>query len=78
MMTKVKLTSGGMITIPAVFREKYELKPGDSIAVIESPDGLLLIPVVPLDKLQDSSEVPIAREICNDLIEEHRREQQSE
>ena len=72
MSTIVKLTAGGMITLPA----KYKLAPGDSVAIIESPDGLLIVPVVPLEKLVNQKEAFIAAEICRELVEEHRKEQE--
>ncbi len=78
MSTIVKLTSGGMITLPARIRQKYKLTPGDSVAIIESPDGLLIVPVVPLEDLANPKEASIAAEICHELIEDHRKEQQSE
>jgi AbrB family looped-hinge helix DNA binding protein len=75
MSTIVKLTAGGMITLPAKIRQKYKLAPGDSVAIIESPDGLLIVPVVPLEKLVNQEEASIAAEICRELVEEHRTEQ---
>jgi len=78
MSTIVKLTSGGMITLPAKLREKYHLSPGDSVAIVESPDGLLIIPVMPLEKLVNADEASVSAAICRELIEEHRKEQERE
>lgn len=78
MSTIVKLTSGGMITLPAKIRQKYNLVPGDSVAIIESPDGLIIVPVMSLEELANRKEAPIATEICRELIDEHRKEQNKE
>lgn len=78
MSTIVKLTSGGMITLPARIRQKYKLTPGNFVAIIESPDGLFIVPVLPLKDLANPEEASIAAEICRELIENHRKEQQPE
>jgi AbrB family looped-hinge helix DNA binding protein len=51
----VKVTNKGMITIPADYRKKYNIHDGDHIAVIEDEDGLRLIQVESIEKLQNRS-----------------------
>jgi len=45
----VKVTNNGMITIPAVFRRKYNLKDGDKVLVLED-EGVLKIAPIRSDK----------------------------
>lgn len=39
---KYVLQESGSVTLPADFRRKYGLKPGDEISFIETEDGLLI------------------------------------
>ncbi|TFF98087.1 MAG: AbrB/MazE/SpoVT family DNA-binding domain-containing protein [Promethearchaeota archaeon] len=41
----VKVTNNGMITIPVVFRRKYNLKDGDKVFVLEDEGSLRIIPI---------------------------------
>ena len=51
---KYVLQESGSITLPADFRKKYGLKPGDKISFIETDEGLLISPrAVLTDKLLD-------------------------
>lgn len=48
------LQESGSVTLPAEFRKKYDLKPGDEIRFIETDAGLLISPREALiDKLLD-------------------------
>lgn len=72
-MAIVRLTTNGMVTIPRKIRDKYGIKPKDQISIIDSPDGIIIIPVKPIETL--TTEKGIANAICNELIQEHRQEQ---
>ncbi len=55
----VKVTNNGMITIPAFYRKKYNLKDGDKVFVLEDEGVLRIIPIrdeVELRKESYSSE----------------------
>ncbi|TFF88526.1 MAG: AbrB/MazE/SpoVT family DNA-binding domain-containing protein [Promethearchaeota archaeon] len=41
----VKVTNNGMITIPAVFRRRYNLTDGDRVLVLEDEGALRIIPI---------------------------------
>ncbi|PJF39554.1 MAG: AbrB/MazE/SpoVT family DNA-binding domain-containing protein [Chloroflexi bacterium] len=51
---KYILQESGSVTLPAEFRNKYGLEPGDEISFIETDEGLLISPrEVLIDKLLD-------------------------
>jgi len=45
------VTCKGTVTIPANIRRKYRIKEGTKIEFIDTEQGILLIPVPPLDQL---------------------------
>ena len=51
----VKVTNKGMITIPANYRNKYNIHDGDHIAVVEDENGLRLIQVESIENLRKRS-----------------------
>ena len=51
----VKVTNKGMITIPAIFRKKFNIQDGDNIAVIEDANGLHLIRLESIEVLRNRS-----------------------
>ena len=71
------LTRGGMITIPAEFRRKRMLKEGTKLAIVDTEEGLVLIPIIPLEKMRGTEDRKVANEICTELITEHRKEAKS-
>ena len=38
------LQENGQVTLPAEWREKYDLKKGDAVAFVETDQGLLVLP----------------------------------
>ncbi|MEX0331712.1 MAG: AbrB/MazE/SpoVT family DNA-binding domain-containing protein [Puniceicoccaceae bacterium] len=46
MSEKVKIGKRGVITLPSRLRKKYRLEESDDILVEETPEGLLLRPLV--------------------------------
>ncbi|MEX0326536.1 MAG: AbrB/MazE/SpoVT family DNA-binding domain-containing protein [Puniceicoccaceae bacterium] len=46
MSEKVKIGKRGVITLPSRLRKKYRLEESDDILVEETPEGLLLRPMV--------------------------------
>jgi AbrB family looped-hinge helix DNA binding protein len=73
-MNSVKISSKGMISIPAKLRHRYNLKPGDEVEFIETDEGLVLVPVVPLEKLIN----PANKERIYKIVRELKIEQQEE
>jgi len=51
----VKITNRGMVRIPAILREKYNLKDGNYVIFIEDEGTLRIIPLKSTEKLQEES-----------------------
>ena len=77
-MTVVQVSPKGQVLIPKAIREKYGVKPGSNVYIIEEPDSILIKP---------APEDPIASacgflkgdfSLTDDLIEEHRKELKNE
>ena len=49
---RVKVTNHGMISIPAYYREKYQIHDGDHLSMIEDENGLRIIPIIPIEELR--------------------------
>lgn len=51
-MSVAKVSSKGWIVIPAEYRKKYHLKPGDHVRVIDFGDVLAIVPLLknPIDE----------------------------
>ncbi len=50
----VMVTRKGQVTIPVEQRRKYRIKQGMRLLVKDSPHGILLSPVTPLENLADT------------------------
>ncbi len=77
-MAVVRVSPKGQILIPKKIREKYQVKPGLKVEIWEESGGIVIRPA-PID--------PIAAacgflegdfSLTEDLIEEHRKEQENE
>ena len=77
-MTIVHLSEKGQILIPKRVREKYGVKPGSQVLLLEEPDGIVLKP---------APDDPIAAAcgflegdffLTQDLVREHRLENEEE
>ena len=73
-MPVVRISPKGQILIPKKIREKYGVKPGSTVQILEETDGIVIKP---------APEDPIAAacgflegdfSLTEDLIEEHRKE----
>jgi AbrB family looped-hinge helix DNA binding protein len=40
----VRILENGQVTLPAAMRERLGVKPGDLVALIETPEGVLITP----------------------------------
>lgn len=56
---KVKVTNHGMICIPSSLREKYEIKDGDYVTILEDEYGMRIIPLVPLEELRKQGHITL-------------------
>ena len=67
----VKITNRGMISIPAVFRKKFNLEDGKYVMVIEDEGTLKLIPIKSTKELQEKG--PSVEDVLK-VIKESRKE----
>ena len=51
-MAEVRISAKGRVVIPAEFRRKYHLKPGDNVRIVDYGGGLAIVPelVAPVEK----------------------------
>lgn len=74
------ITEKGTVTIPAEIRKKYGLRKGSRVKFIETDEGILLVPVVPLEDLfgADKNFKETVYQMIKELQEERRREASEE
>jgi AbrB family looped-hinge helix DNA binding protein len=55
----VRVQERGQITLPVEFRRKWDLKPGDLVAVEETPTGAAVVPqrTIPAAELEEREEI---------------------
>jgi AbrB family looped-hinge helix DNA binding protein len=74
------ITAKGTVTIPAEIRRKYKLKKGSRVKFVETEEGILLVPIVPLEELfgidKDAKET--IYQMIRELQEERTREASEE
>lgn len=77
-MTVIQVSPKGQILIPKAIREKYGVKPGSNVYILEEPDSIIVKP---------APEDPIAAacgflegdfSLTDDLIKEHQKELENE
>jgi AbrB family looped-hinge helix DNA binding protein len=70
------ITEKGTVTIPAEIRKKYRLKKGTRVEFIETSEGVMIVPVLPLQDLfgsdRDSKET--VYRMIREIEDERRRE----
>ena len=71
-MIKAKITKNGMINFPSKYRKKLNLQPGDEVGFLETPEGLIVVPVRDILSLTNPQELPIAKEIISEVHKERR------
>ncbi len=64
------------MTIPAEIRKKYRLRKGSRVEFIETSEGVMIVPVVPLKDLfgSDRDSKEMVYKMINELEDERRRE----
>ena len=73
-MIKAKITKNGMINFPAEYRKKLNLQPGDEVGFLETPEGLIVVPVRDIISLTNPQELPIAKEIISEVHTERQQD----
>ncbi|MEM2939639.1 MAG: AbrB/MazE/SpoVT family DNA-binding domain-containing protein [Candidatus Bathyarchaeia archaeon] len=70
------ITEKGTVTIPAEIRRKYNLRKGSRVEFVETDEGILIIPVVPLEELYgvDGKDREKVYEAIKELQLERRKE----
>jgi len=74
------VTEKGTVTIPAEIRKKYNLRKGSRVEFVETDEGILLVPTVPLENLfgADKAIKETVYGIIKELQEERRKEASEE
>ena len=73
-MTVVRVSPKGQILIPKRIREKYGVKPGSNVQILEVPESIL-IKKAPEDPISAACGFLEGRfSLTDDLIKEHRKE----
>lgn len=74
------ITEKGTVTIPADIRKKYNLRKGSRVEFIETDEGVLLVPAIPLEELfgVDKDVKEKVYQIIKELQEERRKEASEE
>lgn len=67
-----KVTEKGMITLPIDLRRKFKIAKGNQVEIVETDDGILVIPIPTLPELYGSD--PSMREVVATLSESRRQE----
>ena len=74
------ITEKGTVTIPAEIRRKYRLKKGTRVEFIETSDGVMIVPVLPLKDLfgQDRDSKETVYRMIREIEDERRGETSEE
>ena len=73
-MLKAKVTKNGMINIPVELRKKLKINVGDTISFVETPEGIMIVPIKNVFELTDPNEYEIAKEIIQEITKERKEE----
>jgi AbrB family looped-hinge helix DNA binding protein len=73
-MIKAKITKNGMINFPAEYRKKLNLQPGDEVGFLDTPEGLIVVPVRDIISLTNPQELHIAKEIISEVNTERQQD----
>ncbi len=74
----ITVTSKRMITIPADLARKYSIEKSTKLEVIDTGEGILLIPIIPFEKLFGVDNKETAKEIISTLHRHRKREIEKE
>ena len=70
------ITEKGTVSIPSDIRNKYGLRKGAKVEFIDTEEGIVIVPVVPMRALfgADKSRKKLVRDMVHEIHEERRRE----
>lgn len=70
------ITEKGTVSIPSRIRSKYGLRKGAKVEFIDTQEGIVIVPVVPMENLfgVDKSRKKLVRDMVREIHEERRRE----
>jgi AbrB family looped-hinge helix DNA binding protein len=72
----VRLSSKGWVVIPAALREKYGLKPGSDVQVVDYGGVLSLVPAFKNPIRDGAGILKSDNSLTRAIVEEHRRERE--
>ena len=72
----VKLSSKGWVVIPAAMREKYGLKPGSDVQVVDYGGVLSLVPALKDPIQAGAGMLKGGSSLTQAIVEEHRQERE--
>jgi AbrB family looped-hinge helix DNA binding protein len=70
----VKVTKNGQVTIPVDQRRRFSIREGMKLVVRDSPQGILLIPVTPLEDLAGADAGTVSIEEMKKRLDKMRSE----
>ncbi len=70
------ITEKGTVSIPSRIRKKYGLQKGAKVEFMDTEEGILIVPVAPLEDLfgADKSRKKLVKEMVHEIHEGRRRE----
>jgi AbrB family looped-hinge helix DNA binding protein len=74
----VRLSSKGWVVIPAAMREKYGLKPGSDVQVVDYGGVLSLVPALKDPIQAGAGMLKGGNSLTQAIVEEHRQEREPE
>jgi AbrB family looped-hinge helix DNA binding protein len=79
-MTALKVSSKGWVVIPKELRDKYNIRPGGKVEIVDYGGVLAIVPVPddPIDALYGMFAHLGGPSWTAELVEEHRRERENE
>jgi len=68
------------VTIPVEIRKKYRLRKGSKVKFVETDEGILLVPALPLEEMfgADNDKKELVYQMIKELQEERTREASEE
>jgi AbrB family looped-hinge helix DNA binding protein len=70
------ITEKGTVSIPSRIRKKYDLQKGAKVEFIDTVEGILMIPTIPIENLfgVDKSRMELVYKMVREIHDERRRE----
>ena len=72
----VRLSRKGWVVIPAALRQKYGLKPGSDVQVVDYGGVLALVPALKNPIIDGAGMLKIADSLTQAIVEEHRQDRE--